>query len=117
MSNIRSYNTKVIKTKEYVDCTSITVQVNRKDKDMIKISEIKKLTEKLIKDNKGARIMVRALGISHMTTVGEGVFLTLKGLNERLRLDEYEDYFEGRVADTAKFMNFSQLELTIIKPF
>ena len=42
MSNIRSYNTKVIKTKEYVDCTSITVQVNRKDKDMIKISEIKK---------------------------------------------------------------------------
>ena len=116
MSNIRSYNTKVIKTKEYVDCTSVTVQVNRKDKDMIKISEIKKLTKKLIEENDGSKIRIRGLGISHMATVGEAVYSTLKGLDDDLNVKDIEEYFAGRVADTNKFLNFSMLQITIVSP-
>ena len=41
MSN---YKIKVTQTKDLINAKMVTMQINRKDKDMIKISEIKKLT-------------------------------------------------------------------------
>ena len=36
---------KVTQTKDLINAKMVTMQINRKDKDMIKISEIKKLTK------------------------------------------------------------------------
>ena len=114
--NMSNYKIKVTQTKDLINAKMVTMQINRKDKDMIKISEIKKLTKKLIEENDGSKIRIRGLGISHMATVGEAVFSTLKGLDDDLNVKDIEEYFAGRVADTNKFLNFSMLQITIVSP-
>ena len=89
MSN---YKIKVTQTKDLINAKMVTMQINRKDKDMIKISEIKKLTKKLIEENDGSKIRIRGLGISHMATVGEAVYSTLKGLDDDLNVKDIEEY-------------------------
>ena len=111
-----NYNINITSTKKLVNAEMVSIQISRKDKDMIKISEIKKLTENILKENKGAKLRVRALGISSMSTFGQAVYSTLKSLDGELNVKDQEEYLNGRVADTAKFLNYSQLELSLFIP-
>jgi hypothetical protein len=38
---------------------------------------------------------------------------TFKGFDDVLRLDDYDDYFNGRVKNTEKFGKISQLDIVI----
>ena len=87
-----------------------TIRVYKKDeKTQITPSEIKKLVDSLLTESKKTgkkhKIMIRG-------KCNSGTF-TLKGFNTVLRVDESEDYFEGKVRDASHFANFNQLEITI----
>ena len=87
-----------------------TIRVYKKaEKSQITPSEIKKLVDALLSESKKSgnkhRIMIRG-------KCNTGTF-TLKGFNTVLRVDESEDYFEGKVRDASHFANFNQLQITI----
>ena len=92
--------------KQRINITTKTKGETLKQKDIKKI--IKLINEKYIRDkNKTPKILVR--GMSEI-----GVW-TIKAYEDTIdeMWDDEEDYFSGRVADTGKFQQFDQIEISL----
>lgn len=86
----------------------ITVlQITKLNDEMITKKDIDSIKNELEKKTGSENVLIRGLN-------GIG-FTTLKGYNQDYDDHDYEDYFNGRVAETDKFSKFFQLEITIKK--
>jgi hypothetical protein len=52
----------------------------------------------------------------HWSTLGKAQWITVKNMNNDLNIQDEEEYYRGKVKETAKFYKFSQLEIILIKP-
>ena len=95
--------------KQLAHATLSSFQVFKKNKSEISHEHIVKIIHSLqSKAPKGTTIRLRALKVDRWTT--------LKGFDEDLDLDNEEDYLDGRVIDTTKFLKAFQLEIILMKP-
>ena len=80
----------------------------RKDGKNIKTKEVAKLIKSFSEKGKtnNFRIAVRANKI-------DGAWTTLKSLDTDFNVDEYEDYYMGRVKNEEKFTEFFNIEFII----
>lgn len=83
----------------------IGIQVAKKNKKLIKQDEIRKFYDTLTQD--GSRIMIRALAPTG--------WMTLSSFQDGLLLQDYYEYFEGKVKNASNFDQFEELELVILK--
>lgn len=107
-----SYNFTNMRTDFYGKTKVTVMQVNNlKPNKNINIKEMgniyKTITYKLHKDNKKAKIMIRALGPTG--------WMHLKGYDQEISDYEgsFEDNYSNRVFDAAKFEQFAQLQFYI----
>ena len=92
--------------KQRINITTKTKGVPLKQKDIKKI--IKLINEKYLRDkNKTPKILVR--GMSEISV------WTIKAYEDNIddMFEGEEDYFSGRIADTGKFQQFDQIEISL----
>ncbi len=105
---MENLNINITETKDFLDSKETTLQINKKNKKSINPKEIKRLTENLLQSApKGSKLRIRGLGIDR--------WHTLKGYDTNLDVKEDEEYYDGKVRETGKFADFSQIEITILK--
>jgi len=106
-----SYNKQVIKTVKVGKVNQTTVQMSRKDKNMMKMDEIANIVQSIENEAKKrkekVKVMVRALNIDKWYTV--------KKFDNDLDSDIVDDYMNGLVEDTPKFNNFFQAHFTLYR--
>lgn len=83
------------------------IMVKKKNNQVMKTQDIRKLYDNLVADDENIRIIIRALSPTGWST--------LANLQDGLMLQDYEEYFQGHVVDTSKFNQFTELELVILK--
>ena len=95
--------------KQLAHATLSSFQVYKKNKSEISHEQISAIVRSLqSKAPRGTKIRVRALNVDRWTT--------LKGFDEDLDLQSEEDYLDGRVHETTKFLKAFQLEIILMKP-
>ena len=106
---MNNYTTTVLGKKEFVDSTQTTMKIHKNNKNDISPKEIQILTKQLLaKAPKNTKLRIRGLGIDR--------WQNLKTFDDDLNVQDYDEYYQGKVEDSGKFTNFSQLELIFIKP-
>ena len=106
---MNNYTTTVLAKKEFVDSTQTTMKIHRNNKHNITPTEIQMLTKNLLeKAPKNTKLRIRGLGIDS--------WHNLKTFDDDLNVQDYDEYYKGKVKDTGKFTNFSQIEMVFIKP-
>lgn len=103
------FTQKIGEVKELEDSTMHTVRVHKTNKTKITVKQIKALTKSLQdKFGENIQLRIRALGPDRWTT--------LKTFENELKVLNEEEYYQGKVKDVAKFMEFFQLEFVILQP-
>jgi len=110
--DMKKYNIKKLDTSNVGKVKRVTYQFTRKDnKPNIDIDVlddiINGLEKQAEKKGENIKIMVRALNCQR--------WFTLKGFDETLNVQDFDDYYKGKVQKTEKFEKFSQLQVTILK--
>jgi translation elongation factor EF-G len=114
---MNNFTTTVVKQKEFIDSVKTVLHINKNDKAEITPDEVKQMTEKILKKApEGSRLMIRGLNPMHWSTLGKAQWITLKNMDNDLNIQDEEEYYVGKVKETAKFYKFSQLEIILIKP-
>ena len=102
------YNKELIKERPFGEKTIKTYMVTRneeKGKDM-SIYELKRIANNLIGKYGAENVSIVARNV-----VGRYTLKTYAA--EHINVEEYEDYYENKVANTGKFEKFHQLEISI----
>lgn len=90
--------------------TVTTSTIHISNKRFITQDELHYLTDKLLDDKSVSDILIRGLSIDKWNT--------LKPWGRDLKYMNQEEYYQGKVKDTAKFLKYFQIQLTIVrKPF
>lgn len=120
MQDLKTYDLKTTKQEDLHNAKKTTYQLHKKDKSFINPSDISYITSKLTsKLPKGSKVLIRGLGVHGMRDIADRTMhktTTLKGFNDHLLMQDEEEYLNGRVNETSRFLNFFQIEFTIIKP-
>jgi hypothetical protein len=120
MPELKTYDLKTTKQEDLHNAKKTTYQLNKKDKSFISATDITYLTSKLTsKLPKGSKILIRGLGVHGVRDIADRTMhkaTTLKGYNDQLLMQDEEQYLSGRVNEATRFLNFFQIEFTIIRP-
>lgn len=85
----------------------VTLQNNKSEISYKDVEKIVLAMEKgFEKEDINAKILVRGMSDRYRT---------LKGYKTKLNQADIEDYYEGLVEDTSKFLLFSQLQIIVVK--
>ncbi len=117
---LKEYVVNLIATEQLPSFTKKVFQIYKKDKSFIKPDDVhyiyNSLAEKLPKNSK---ILIRGLGIDKMSNIADATKTTLKSFkDDELKFYNEEDYYNGfsKVKDTAKFLQYFQIEFVILMP-
>lgn len=117
---LKEYVVNLIATEQLPSFTKKVFQIYKKDKSFIKPDDVhyiyNSLAEKLPKNSK---ILIRGLGIDKMANIADATKTTLKSYkDDELKFYNEEDYYNGfsKVKDTAKFLQYFQIEFVILMP-
>jgi hypothetical protein len=107
-NKVNDYSFKLLKSTDVGKSKQSTIMFSRNDNLQMEADEVKGIYEsiktKAEKDKtKKVKFAIRAL-------VGDK-YATLKRLDSELDVQDFEEYYEGRVQDSTKFEKFSQVQL------
>ena len=89
-------------------------------KALLTPEDVKYLVDGLTKKTpKGTKFVVHGLGVAGVHELGDSSKYKpkqLKGFYSDLNFQNEEDYFEGKSKDTAKFLRYFQITISIVKP-
>jgi len=107
---MNKFNLEVVKKKELNHATQSNIRLNKKDKTPIKLKELEKISNQILKDApKGSKIAIKALSPTG--------FRSFKSFDGNLNIQDEIDYYQGEVKENSKFTNnFSQVYFLIQKP-
>lgn len=97
---------KIIEDKPMAGGVRKRTIVFSKPNSQVSVKNVKQLVENLEPLAVNGKMLVRAEGIDRLTT-------TLKGLQQELHIEDYEEYYSNKVKDTGKFFNFEKVYITI----
>ena len=88
-------------------------------KALLTPEDVKYLVDGLTKKTpKGTKFVVHGLGVAGVHELGDSSKYKpkqLKGFYSDLNFQNEEDYFEGKSKDTAKFLRYFQITISIVK--
>ena len=86
----------------------ITIKITPKDGGNFDMEDVRKVADDMERYTDSTNFLIRVMGPVHRHTV--------KKFDSELFLQEYEDYFFGKVVNPDKFNNFSFVEVTYFVP-
>lgn len=106
------FNSNIVSEKQVGNLKETAIKVTRQDNKMIDPEEVRNLIHDLMKEAKkkfpNYKMRVRGLNISS--------WFTLKGFSDAdIDLEDVDTYLHGKVSNEAKFAQFFQLEVCIIR--
>jgi hypothetical protein len=96
---------KIMHIRNFEDGVQTTIQISKTDSTLISLGQVREIINQLEKKN--AKVMVRALNVEKWTT--------LKNFDDVFNSENFTDYYKNKVKNVAKFTNFSQLQVSILK--
>ena len=104
--NLKKYEIKTMKERKLgKNLNEKTIQITKKTNKDLNMLNIKQLTELMASQFKNAKVEIRGLNIHN--------WWTLKPLNDKLRFETEEEYYDGSVVDVDKFLNYSQIIIRV----
>ena len=89
-------------------------------KALLTPEDVKYLVDGLTKKTpKGTKFVVHGLGVAGIHELGDSSKYKpkhLKGFYSDLNFQDEEDYFEGKSRETAKFLRYFQITISVVKP-
>jgi len=102
------FNSVKTNSKKMGKQTIDTYKIGKKGNEDISTAELKKLTKTAIDKYGANNVCVRGLNINRWNS--------FKAFgDEDIDIQEYEDYYQNKIADTSKFNKLFQLEIVIRK--
>jgi hypothetical protein len=105
-----NFKTEVLKTRMLADAKQTTIKITN-DKGEFEIDDIKGIIETFEKTAKSKNNNIKTM-VRIPTILGPR---TVKSVSGDWKLDDYEEYWAGKVAETGKFEKISYIEVTVIK--
>ena len=101
--------------------TRINYQISLTDqKAFLTPEDVKYLVDGFAKKApKGTKFVVHGLGVAGLHELGDSskyVPRQIKGFYSDLKFLSEEEYFEGKVRETAKFLHYFQIMISIVRP-
>ena len=107
---MKKFKTEVIKTRMLADAKQTTIKITN-DKKEFEVDDIKGIVDSFeASANKKGDTLKTIVRIP--TILGPR---TVKIFSGDWKLEEYEEYWTGKVAETGKFEKISYIEVTVIK--
>lgn len=100
-------NAQILSKKNFKDSIQTNIQISAKNKTMISIHQVERIISKY-REEGANNIIVRGLNIDRWTT--------LKAFGGELDVDGLVDYYQNKVSDHEKYVNFYQLQLSVFMP-
>ena len=105
------FDKKVIKTTQVGRVKQTTVQMSRHDKQLITTNQIASITKSIQtqadKKKENIKLMVRGLNADK--------WYTIKSMDSDLNEHEIDEYLNGNVGNTGKFLDFFQIHITVYR--
>lgn len=105
------YNKQLLEENKFKNSSTKVIQVSLNNKKQMDVSDVEELVNGLEtmgrKKKENIKIMVRALLVDK--------WITLKGYNDELQLDEFDEYYKNKVSNSSKFEKFAQLQIYVAK--
>ena len=107
--------------KDFKNSSQEKYQIGLTDqKSFLSPEDVKYLVDGLTKKApKGTKFSVHGLGIAGLHELGDSTktkYRTMKGFYGDLKFQDEEEYFEGKSKETAKFLQYFQIIISIVKP-
>jgi hypothetical protein len=97
----------------------VNFQITSADGKFLKPTDIRYLIEQYEKKYPKSQFLVSGVGVSGVHELGDSTKFkttTFKKFSTSLTFQDEEEYLEGRVADNSKFLQYFQINLSIVKP-
>jgi hypothetical protein len=106
---MNKYNYKLTEENIFTDVIEKTIQITRSNtKKQIDIWEVRTILANMQSRLPDSQIIVRGMNAQHL--------FTFKGYTTDLNIQDFEEYYLNKVADSEKFERLSFLQLTVKSP-
>jgi hypothetical protein len=109
-----NYNIKKIASKKIgQSITKTTVNIMPKNKKYMNLAEISHIVDELNKNNSNSKYSYKSVVVASSPIQKN---FNIKGYGDtNIRFNSMADYLNGRVKDTTKFTNITQISVTVLK--
>ena len=115
---MKKFNFKQVGEKQFKTSKRIDFQVSAADNGFLNPADIKYLIQQYEKKYPNSKYMVSGLGVAGRHELGDNTkhqTSTLKKFSTSLKFQDEEDYLDGRVRDTTKFLQYFQITISVVK--
>ena len=116
---MKKFNITKIGEKEFRTSKRVDIQISSKDNGFLKPIEVKYLLQQYEKKNPNYQFMVKGLGVAGLHELGDITkhkTSTLKPFGNSFNFQDELEYFEGKAKDSAKFLQYFQIIISIVIP-
>ena len=116
---MKKFNITKIGEKDFRTSKRVDIQISAKDNGFLKPIEVKYLLSQFLKKYPNNQFLVKGLGVAGLHELGDNTkhkTSTLKPFGNSFNFQDEEEYFEGKAKDTAKFLQYFQIIITIVIP-
>ena len=116
---MKKFNITKIAEKEFRTSKRVDIQISAKDNGFLKPIEVKYLLSQFEKKYPNNQFLVKGLGVAGLHELGDSTkhkTSTLKPFGNSFNFQDEEEYLDGRVRDTTKFLQYFQITISVVKP-
>lgn len=115
---MKKFNFKQVGEKQFKSSKRVDFQISAANNGFLKPAEIKYLIQQYEKKYPNSKFMVSGLGVAGRHELGDNTKFqtsTLKKFSTSLQFQDEEEYLDGRVRDTTKFLQYFQITISVVK--
>ena len=115
---MKKFNFKKVGEKQFKSSKRVDFQISAVDNGFLKPAEITYLIQQYEKKYPDSKFMVSGLGVAGRHELGDNTkhqTSTLKKFSSGFSFQDEEEYLDGRVRDTTKFLQYFQITISVVK--
>lgn len=116
---MKKFNFKKVGEKQFKSSKRVDFQISAVDNGFLQPADIKYLIQQYEKKYPASKFMVSGLGVAGRHELGDNTKYqtsTLKKFSSGFSFQDEEEYLDGRVRDTTKFLQYFQITISVVKP-
>ena len=113
---MKKFNFKQVGEKQYKSSKRVDFQISAADNGFLKPAEIKYLIQQYEKKYPNSKFMVSGVGVAGRHELADNTKFqtsTLKKFSTSFSFQDEEEYLDGRVRDTTKFLQYFQITISV----
>jgi hypothetical protein len=116
---MKKFNFKKVGEIQFKSSKRVDFQISAVDSGFLQPAEIKYLIQQYEKKYPNSKFLVTGLGVAGRHELGDNTKYqtsTLKKFSSGFSFQDEEEYLDGRVRDTTKFLQYFQITISVFKP-